>query len=353
MISFTLFLMSLSTLPSIHASQQSCKPPSSLELQNICPFPPEPYIVLPSKGKGLGVFARTNLPAGTIILRETPILTIPPPIIKKGAGYPMPAISSAVRAEFRNLPSSSQSEILTLHHHAFPGEPEKGEGWTDILGYIFRTNAYNTGTNIGLFPRIARINHSCRPNAAYTWNARSGQRIVYASRAIEAGEEISDSYISLLLPRAERRKRLARYGFECTCEACSLAGKKLKESDDRRMEIASAFKMLEDSVQSNLTVAFSTSSSQMKEARLAANQSMHLLSLLEREQLADYYAKAYRAVAVSHARVQDWEMASVWANKGFERRVMEDPGSSWTVEMAEMTRSFIEEWKKELGQGGD
>ncbi|PVI06839.1 SET domain-containing protein [Periconia macrospinosa] len=347
---FLPLLISLSSLPTIYASPPTCKPTSFPLPQHTCSYPPEPYIVLPTAGKGLGVFARHDLPPGTIILRETPILTIHPPPFKKGTGYPMPAISSAVRTEFSKLPPSSQTDILHLHHHAFPGEFDKGDGWTDVLGYIFRTNAYNTGTDIGLFPRIARINHSCQPNAAYVWNERERKRVVYASRAIRAGEEISDSYIPLLIPREERKKRLERYGFQCSCEACLLRGKKGRESDERRVEISTIFKELE-AYNTTISSSQTVNKEEEKKAIDAAKRSLRLLSLLEKEQLADYYARAYKAVAVTHARVRDWETASVWANKGFERRVMEDAGSAWTVEMAELTGRFIEEWKRSMGAG--
>jgi SET domain-containing protein len=86
---------------------------------------------------------------------------------------------------------------------------------------ILRSNAYNTGSShIGLFPKTARINHSCNPNAGNYWDEKAAERVIYASRDIEEGEEITVSYIPLLKPIKERQARLQQYGFTCDCSAC-------------------------------------------------------------------------------------------------------------------------------------
>lgn len=139
----------------------------------------------------------------------------------------MTAVSQLVRSKFSLLSPSQQSEITNLTFHATDKEMEN----SDVLGLIFRSNAYKTGESIGLFPEIARINHECVPNTSYYWNSRVGERIIFANRRISAGEELSDSYISLLVGREERQKGLEPYGFECRCKACARGG---RESDGRR-----------------------------------------------------------------------------------------------------------------------
>lgn len=42
---------------------------------------------------------------------------------------------------------------------------------------------------------MSRINHACRPNAAYHFNPESAKMEVHAVRSIAAGEEITVSYI--------------------------------------------------------------------------------------------------------------------------------------------------------------
>jgi SET domain-containing protein len=300
----------------------------------------EVYAVRPSPGKGLGVFALDDLEIGSIIMRETPIIVIKRPDFIKGTGYPMSAVSQLVRAEFALLSPEEQEEVMNLTYHAT--EAEKAS--SDKLGLIFRSNAYKTGEEIGLFPKIARINHSCRPNTSYYWNAKLNKRIVYANRKIKKGEELFDSYISLLLTHEERQKRLDPYGFTCSCEACAMENEARSESDQRRVDIKKAFRDFEP----QLTLTAPESKSAKRQARKNAKASLQLVELVQLEGLADFYANAYKVAAISHARAQDWASATNWANKGYELRVMEDPESPFAMEMYELTSKFIESWKSEL-----
>lgn len=325
----------------IFAHSQTC-PTHAFQTQ--CPYPPLPYSVYPSPGKGLGVFAAHTLETGSIIMREAPILNIKPPQHAPGTGYPMSAISNLVRTEYNRLSEEEQREVVSLTYSVLPSDIQKYGKNLDILGLIFRNNAYDTGSEIGLFPKIARINHSCRPNAAYYWNEKLKRRFVYATREIEEGEEIFVSFISLLMTREERQKKLARYGFVCTCPACSQHSDELHHSDQTRVDIYQALQAF--STQMNLTAP--THPSGLRKARKNADSSLELASLVQQEGLTDYYAQTYRIVAISHARVGDWEKAATWANEGYKRRVMEDAASPWTMEMHELTKRFIERWEAEL-----
>ena len=96
---------------------------------------------------------------------------------------------------------------------------------------IFKTNACGTGDGkVGIFPTIARINHSCVPNAHYypVSNAE-GQATDMALRAIKkisVGDEITISYIDPLQRRdfdtKENRCKILseEFGFDCDCLAC-------------------------------------------------------------------------------------------------------------------------------------
>ncbi|KAF1850514.1 SET domain-containing protein [Cucurbitaria berberidis CBS 394.84] len=314
--------------------------PSPQLVDHTCRGPPEVYTVEPSQGKGLGVFALHDVEIGDIVMRETPVVKISPPDFVKGTGYPMAAISKLVRQEFETLSLDKQAEILSLTYHATPAEIET----MDQLGLIFRTNAYNTGKEIGLFPKIARINHSCRPNTSYYWSERLNKRIVYATRKIKQGEEFSVSYIPLLLTQKERQARLDRYGFKCHCEACAQERAATEVSDERRVTINQAFIDFEP----QLILTPPKSKTATRQARKNANASLQLASLVQEEGLADYYAKAYRIAAISHARVGDWEPAAIWANKGYELKVMEDPQSPHTLELHHLTSNFLSNWESQL-----
>lgn len=319
--------------------------PSWTSPDHTCQGPPEVYSVRSSYGRGLGVFALHDLEAGSVVMRETPILKIKPPDFIKGSGYPMAAVSRLLRTDFVLLSPAEQEEVMSLTFHAKAGERET----SDQLGLIFRTNAYKTGEDIGLFPKIARINHSCRPNTSYYWNAKLNKRIVYANRNIKKGEEIFDSYISLLLTHEERQKHLAPYGFTCSCEVCATEKETLRKSDKNRVDIRKTFEYF----QSQLALTAPENKTAMRIARKNAKASLQLAELVEREGLADYYATAYKIAAISHARVQDWRPATVWANKGYELNVMVNPQSPQAMEMHQLTSSFIESWKNDLKKQSD
>ena len=305
-----------------------------------CQCPADTYVVKSSVGKGLGVFALHDLDIGDIVMRETPILKIDPPNYVKGTGYPMKEVTRLVRKEFESLSPDAQAEVMSLTYYATATE----EATMEKLGIIFRTNAYNTDDQIGLFPRIARINHSCRPNTSYYWSKKLNKRVVYASRKIKKGEEFFVSYIGLLSTHEERQKRLDRYGFKCTCEACAAEQTTIQNSDKRRVEINKAFMEFEP----QLTLEVPKSKSAKRHARKNAKASSQLAGLVEEEGLADYYAKAYRIAAISYARIEDWQPATIFANKGYKLKHMEDPESAYTAEMFSLTSSFIQSWESEL-----
>ncbi|KAL1529564.1 hypothetical protein AB1Y20_000508 [Prymnesium parvum] len=76
-----------------------------------------------------------------------------------------------------------------------------------------------------LYSRLARLNHSCAPNAHVRFDRSGGHEAdVVATRDIEEGEEVTISYIDCN-ERArvrERREELADYGFVCDCRKCEV-----------------------------------------------------------------------------------------------------------------------------------
>lgn len=150
---------------------------------------------------------------------------------------------SSSRTAFFSLSGEDQSLYLSLHAHVFLTEALNTE--EDYLMPISRSNAFNTGDSFGLSPKVARINHSCRPNAVYFWSQQLGKRIVYAASQINKGEEILVSHIPLLRTKAERAMRLHQYGFKCECEACAAGMGDAIVSDSRRTEIRQLIESLE------------------------------------------------------------------------------------------------------------
>lgn len=315
------------------------EPPSWQSANASCAEPQVPYTVRMSPGKGLGAFATRPLEAGDVVLAEAPVLQVRPPPFQNGRGYSLTEMGVFIREAFESLPGDLQSEVLALHAHTTQAEKESPD--IDELVPIFRSNAYTTEKHISLFPKIARINHSCRPNTSYYWNKKLGKQVVYATRRIEKGEELSVSYIPLLYTHAERQKRLDQYGFECSCEAC-VAGD--KHSDRRRHRIRRAFATLEPQLRLDGVESTATS----KKTRSLAVESIELVQLVEEEGLADYSARAYRVTAISHAMIASWEQATIYAHKSYQLRLMADPQSEEAKEMEILTKRFISTWNDDL-----
>eukprot|EP00418_Pyrodinium_bahamense_P020656 CAMPEP_0179114052 /NCGR_PEP_ID=MMETSP0796-20121207/53387_1 /TAXON_ID=73915 /ORGANISM="Pyrodinium bahamense, Strain pbaha01" /LENGTH=453 /DNA_ID=CAMNT_0020812263 /DNA_START=328 /DNA_END=1685 /DNA_ORIENTATION=+ len=77
---------------------------------------------------------------------------------------------------------------------------------------------------IGIFPLLASVNHSCKPNAKVSFAAdtKGVRAVLVAVQHIAAGEEILHAYVDRHLPVAARVRKLREvYGFECQCARCA------------------------------------------------------------------------------------------------------------------------------------
>ncbi|KAH8721527.1 hypothetical protein GQ44DRAFT_712019 [Phaeosphaeriaceae sp. PMI808] len=161
------------------------------------------YTVQASPGEGLGCFSIAPIPAGTRILRETPLFSVQEP-----------RSNAAVTAAFSHLTNSQQKQYIALH----AVNPEN-RGDAQIID-IFNSNAWQTGSQTSICPRAARFNHSCIPNACFSWNSRLSQATVHAIVEIPANTQINLSYEKPYQAISSRREKLSAYGFVCSCAAC-------------------------------------------------------------------------------------------------------------------------------------
>lgn len=153
-----------------------------------------------------------------------------------------------------------------------------------------------------VYASVCRYNHSCCPNAHVSWNAKRGQQVIYALRHIEPGAEICVSYLDNAsgTRRAQRHEEL---GFACVCDACSLSGVLLAQSDQRRSRIGVIFGLLEATI------------------RAADKRAMPLvverLRLLEEEGMLEDWNTAF--VASSYfSLIGDRRQACQWAARAAE-----------------------------------
>lgn len=100
---------------------------------------------------------------------------------------------------------------------------------------VFRFNAVSDNSSGCLCAGASFVNHSCAPNACFSWDEREGKHQVTAMRAIREGEEIMVSYIDLWQSTAARQRSLRRnMYFDCLCTSCSAPSVVRRDSDRRR-----------------------------------------------------------------------------------------------------------------------
>lgn len=231
--------------------------------------------------KGLGVFAKQLIPRGTRIFSEKALLTIP----HGGDG----ASAGAVLRSLRPLSLLQRGALLGLSEGA-PSRDVALLRWGQVAWYrtlealvklrsrlatksqsasqngfddgnvrktnialrisehvrivaIFRNNAFNIGMDRqAVFPRIARINHSCAPNAQGHFHEGLGTLNVHATRDILDGEEVVINYLKetgVTLRRQRQSKLQEGYGFDCDCAACDTDSKSGRDGEQRRLEALS------------------------------------------------------------------------------------------------------------------
>ncbi|TVY47566.1 SET domain-containing protein [Lachnellula occidentalis] len=276
------------------------------------------YDVRPAPGKGLGVFAKHHLKRGTPILIEEPAFSVPLPTeMFAGQGFKIEHMIASIEAGFESLSPDQKEDYLNLHKfHA-------SEGNSNPLMTIFTTNAYTMDDeHVGIFPKIARINHSCKPNTLNWWSVKTKRRIIYTSRDIEKDEEITVSYIPLLKTTMARQHRLEQYGFTCDCPAC-----KSSEGDKRRVSMSDALDYLEQKQFSP------TKKLSIKEKRIS--KSINLVNMLEAEGLPDYLARAYHFAAVFNQQADHLGEAREWAVKELEMLQLAERGSNEAIKAME------------------
>ncbi|KAF1981467.1 SET domain-containing protein [Aulographum hederae CBS 113979] len=214
---------------SIKSYEQLDEPDTAIKDPNV------PWFVvwdIPAKGKGL--LARFDIPKGTRILCEKPLLTV--------KSMPSSELEPVVAAKLKALPRESQRQFLSLHNNFKRKHPFSG---------IVKTNALPCGSSSpvgGIYPNICLINHSCVPNSHNNWNDDTEHETIYAIRPIKMGEEITIPYGPG--GRLEQRQSFLKesFGFTCTCSGCNLisAPDELMVSETRRERIENLDKAIGD-----------------------------------------------------------------------------------------------------------
>lgn len=194
----------------------------------------------------MGCVASRDIDVGERILCESPLFSMGPTNYKHGIAASKGGADkrvwgrslSSIRERVEALEPAEKQVFFDLSQNEERFGPIKtAEG-------IWATNAlpchcFSQGYS-AIFPRAARMNHSCDPNAAFHWNPGLCALTVHASQPIAEGDELLISYgfPPGCLLRAQRQERLRRaFGFSCSCSKCELRGAALAQSEARLGQI--------------------------------------------------------------------------------------------------------------------
>ena len=212
--------------------------------------------VRPAEGMGQGLFATVNIPIGTRIVTESPIMWLPQ------SPTPFRDFCQAVRSidvdtnGFRDLHCNARLLNENVPGNVFAQirseDPQSTIDTRDDtfislvkLYATYCTNAVtitegNEDTGSAVFPVFSYINHSCTPNAFILFCSKNKEQTLYAGRDISAGQQILISYLGGdedLLTGAQRLEQTQRgWGFACTCKLC-LESKATDPECERRMKL--------------------------------------------------------------------------------------------------------------------
>lgn len=223
------------------------------------------------EGRGLGLFTTRSIPAYSEILREAPLILLEPTddlpqLYEQFISLRKPGSDEALQRRYLAL---SHQEVPQRDQRLREKLTERGFDAATVeemvlVASIMQTNAFNVdvGNGMGcnhraLFPQIARINHSCVPNAHVCFYPSStstitaaekpasslhhhrrrqeGRMVVHALRNLHEGEEVQIAYFSILLSRPERQTKAQKWGFTCRCPACELPTRHDNDDDGKSM----------------------------------------------------------------------------------------------------------------------
>ncbi|KAI0122061.1 SET domain-containing protein [Daldinia grandis] len=278
-----------------------------------------PFHVAEVPGKGVGIVADRKIRKGETILIRSPTMMVQ-------AG-PHVEMESGARDILYDL---AVGKLPTRDRGLFMGQMGK-DVYNKIETNCFQMyidGAHDSGSHLGCYPEISRFNHDCRPNVHYRISNMT--HITVAARDIEPGQELSISYIELMLSREERRSRLSRWGFECSCSHCSMSDEEAAASDARLQKIEELETALENFNQTIVT----------------AETGAQVADLYEKERLDVYLGWVYTRAALNFAlfgeeeKAQEYALAAVQAlerefgSNAADAKAMrilaENPKAHWT-----------------------
>ena len=281
--------------------------------------------------KGLGLFATSFIPRGTLILQEEPLLGITRNEFHLAWG-PYSRLGNAQNAAYDSLhsyqPENANLENASRLHLLDPNDESLDEDDIDefvsdhvrVMSIFSVNNFRMVPSGLAVYATASRLNHSCVPNVHHSYNPTVKRITVYAVNDIEPEQELFTSYLGgegNYSTRSQRIEKLrATYGFTCRCPACTDPTKK---SDGRRElmnSIAWGLQQFEEGAPSNNAFIPASPLPALKQAE-------DLISIMLQEGLVTIeLSKAYRYASKCALRLKDYHKAVEYACNEAEVRVI-------------------------------
>ncbi|KAK5742819.1 hypothetical protein LTR17_003067 [Elasticomyces elasticus] len=186
--------------------------------------------------RGVGVFATRTIPAGTLIIKEKPIVTFPKhnlDVELEDVATAYDKLTDADKTRYDalrtiiDMPNRSHDDIFST--------PEIDLTNPRVLTFLrFNSNACGGDVGCGVYDTF---NHACKPNATRLGTGRKSMEC-WSISEIQARQEITVCYHDALfsLTAAERQQEMPLWGYrwKCECDLCAGPADKLRVSDMRR-----------------------------------------------------------------------------------------------------------------------
>ncbi|POS73416.1 hypothetical protein DHEL01_v208182 [Diaporthe helianthi] len=194
-------------------------------------------------GKGIGLVAKRPLRNNEGLLSRAPIVMVDDTAFKRlGRARLTELLTQAIG----DLPETYQGEYLNLTTHLHV-ETHQERVYEIFMRNDFVTPVEGIREFHSVFPHVSRLNHACRPNSKYTFDASTLTQSVFAATEIAPGVELTVTYFDSIQTRSQRQLMSKHgWGFECTCSHCSATEEAIEQSDERVEQIIILQRHLDD-----------------------------------------------------------------------------------------------------------
>ncbi|CAG8961367.1 hypothetical protein HYFRA_00013828 [Hymenoscyphus fraxineus] len=297
-----------------------------------------PFEIKPVPGKGMGVIANRTIFRGERLFAHAAVGIYHNDIFLTRRSKDYRLRNRMMEVGVEQLPEESRRKFHAMigqknAHHVVQGQLN-----VNTFGEDFGGEEHSI-----IIPETARMNHDCRPNSMYYFDPETLIHYTQAARTINAGEEVTITYIDPLQSREDRQKAITySWGFQCTCSHCLQPSAYSEASDGRILAINSLVKLLlgETKLKGNTTPS---AGEKTKIAEL-------LVDLYEQERLVSHIVDAWMWAAQTHKEAgNSWESLR-WTYRSEEGSLIhEGPRNEAATRMGNLVQKISEEVGVDLG----